>query len=87
MISLRRVIGNNVTLALLNLPVLPSAMRGALARTLEVRPDADIEPMSDADGALHAPAGAPCSACGSPFRSADPVRTSARGTVHDICPA
>jgi hypothetical protein len=86
-ISLRRVIGNNVTLALLNLPILPSGVRAALARTLEVRPDANIEPMSEADAALHAPAGTPCSACGTPFRPADPVRASSRGTVHDVCPA
>ena len=87
MSSLRRVLGNNLVLALLNLPVLPSKVRATLARQLEVSPQADVAPMSDADAALHAPVGTPCGACGSAFRSTDPVRTSGKGTVHDVCPA
>lgn len=86
-ISLRRVIGNNLTLGLLTLPILPRGMRSALASTLEVRPDPDIVPMADSESALHAEVGTVCAACGSPFRRTDPVRSSGKGTVHDVCPA
>lgn len=87
MSSLRRIVGNNTLLVLLNLPVLPTRVREMLARRLEVDPRAVLAPMSDAEAALHPAPGTTCDACGSALRTTDPVRVSRRGTVHDVCPA